>query len=88
MIRQLEWQPIYVDRGDGGQDEAGWEADTGFGVFYGIDEYFGSDSYGWKVCMDYEAIGDFDDPEKAKACAQADFERRIQSALKTEKDKP
>lgn len=80
-IKPLEWQGTFIDRGDGSQDQAGWEADTGFGVWYEIEQYFGSDSYGYRVSFDYEMIGDHDDPSQAKATAQKHFEKRISAAL-------
>lgn len=80
-VKSLAWVDVYSHREDGGTDVIGWEADTGFGVVYGIDEYFASDSYGWEVCLDYQKIGDFDDPAQAKAFAQADYGQRILGAL-------
>ena len=80
-IKSLKWQGTFIDRGDGSQDQAGWEADTGFGVWYQIEQYFGSDSYGYRVSFDHEMIGDHDDPDQAKATAQKHFEKRIRAAL-------
>lgn len=81
QVRKLDWQETYADRGDGGKDHTGWEAENGFGEYYTVEMYFGSDSYGWQVNFDYTMLGDFDDPERGKACAQADFERRILACL-------
>lgn len=80
-IRPLDWQETFVDRGDGSKDQSGWEADNGFNGWYSIEMYFGSDSYGWSVQFDTDVIGDFDDPDRAKAAAQKHFEQRISLAL-------
>jgi hypothetical protein len=80
-IRPLDWKETFTDCGDGSKDHAGWEADSGFGSWYSVDMYFGTDSYGWEVSFDCGIVGDFDDPEKAKAAAQADFEQRVRAAL-------
>lgn len=80
-VRALDWQETFTDRGDGSSDHTGWEAPSGFGPFYEIDQYFGSDSYVWQVRYDLERIGDFDDPDQAKACAQEHFAERVTSAL-------
>ena len=83
-VRALDWQEILVDRGDGSSDVGGWEADSGFDNFYSVEQYFASDSYGFSVKFEFDVIGDFDDPDRAKECAQKDFEKRalalIQSA--------
>lgn len=79
-VKRLEWIETFVDRGDGGQDQSGFEADSCFG-WYSIEMYFGSDSYGWQVKFDCEVIADKDDPDDAKAAGQADFDRRIRSVV-------
>jgi hypothetical protein len=81
IIKQLDWREIFTDRGDGSKDHAGWEAASGFGVWYSIEQYFGSDSYGWEAKLDYEVLSDHDDPDLAKQAAQDDFEQRIYSAV-------
>lgn len=83
VINPLKWNDVYSHREDGGTDLIGWEADTGFGVYYGIDEYWASDSHGWELCLDYEKLGDFDDPDQAKAFAQKHYAERISSAILT-----
>jgi hypothetical protein len=50
--------------------------------WYCIETYFGTDSYGWSVKLDPEIIGDFDDPDAAKAAAQTDFEKRVRAAIR------
>lgn len=80
-VKPLDWQETFTDRGDGSKDQTGWEADSGFGAWYAINQYFGSDSYGWEVQFDFDVIADCDDPDKAKAAAQADYEKRISAAL-------
>lgn len=76
-LRKLGWLETFTDRGDGSKDQDGWEADSGFGSWYTIEQYFGSDSLGWQVKFEYDVIADHDDPDKAKESAQADFERRV-----------
>lgn len=76
-LRKLVWLETFTERGDGSKEQDGWEADSGFGSWYSIDQYFGSDSLGWRVKFEYDVIDDHDDPDKAKESAQADFERRV-----------
>lgn len=83
--RALNWQETHIDRGDGSSELSGWEADSGFGCWYSIEMYFASDSYGWSVKFDCELIADTDDPDTAKAAAQADFERRVRATLAADK---
>jgi hypothetical protein len=85
-VLPLNWIETFIDRGDGSQDSSGWEAESGFGPFYTIEMYFGSDSYGWEVLFDSAPIGDFDDPDKAKAFAQTDFAKRVLAALQPASD--
>jgi len=80
-VRELEWQATFVDRGDGSMESSGWEADSGFGVWYEIKMGFGSDSYCWPVYFDSEIIADCDDPEQAKERAQKHYAERILAAL-------
>lgn len=77
----LQWEENVVDRGDGANECYGFEADSGFGSWYVIERYFGSDSYGWTVEFDLQKLGDVDDPNHAKDIAQADFQRRIAAIL-------
>lgn len=80
-VKQLDWQETFIDRGDGSKEVSGWEADSGFNQWYTVEQYFGSDSLGFTAVFDFETISDHDDPEDAKKSAQADFERRINSAI-------
>lgn len=80
-IKPLEWQETCVDRGDGSSEVSGWEADNGFGSWYAIVGYMGTDAYGWQVFFDCDEISDCEDPEKAKALAQTHFEARIRGAM-------
>lgn len=80
-VKLLDWQETYVDRGDGSKEVNGWEADSGFGSWYEILMYFGSDSYGWQVRFDCDVIADHDDPERAKAAAQEHFASRVRAAI-------
>jgi hypothetical protein len=83
-VRKLEWVEDTSARSDENptfEPTGDYEAETPFGTYY-IEQYFGSDSYGWKVILSgFGEIADRDDPEDAKASAQADFERRILAAL-------
>jgi hypothetical protein len=82
-VKALEWEEVTAARSDEDptrEHTGDYEADTAFGP-YCIEQYFGSDSYGWQVTFDFSIIADKDDPEAAKAAAQADFNRRILSAL-------
>ena len=80
----VAWLPVMVDRSreDPTPEETGeYETVCAVGVYY-IDMYFGSDSYGWRVTLNgADDIADKDDPDAAKAAAQADYEQRIRSAL-------
>ena len=81
-IKPLIWDETHEDRGDGSSEHnGGYEADSAFGV-YEIGMGFGSDSYYWSV-QDGSGneIGSFDDPDNAKAAAQAHYNARILSAL-------
>lgn len=84
-VRKLVWLETFADRGDGSKEQDGWEADSGFGSYYSIEQYFGSDSFGWQVKFEYAVIADHDDPDKAKETAQVDFERRVLALPSTDK---
>ena len=83
-VKALEWEPVMTARSreDPTPEETGdCETVCAVGVYY-IEMYFGSDSYGWRVTLNgTDDIADKDDPEAAKAAAQADYEARILSAL-------
>lgn len=83
-VKPLEWTEIMSARSneDPTPEHTGdFEATTPFGTYY-IEQYFGSDSYGWNVTINgYDSVADRDDPEDAKSAAQADYERRVVSAL-------
>lgn len=83
-LRRLDWQETFTDRGDGSKDQTGWEADSGFGSWYSVEQYFGSDSYGWETKFYCEVISDHDDPEQAKKAAQDDFEIRASTLTSTD----
>lgn len=83
-VKPLDWQETFVDRGDGGSDLSGWEANNGFDSWYNIEQYFASDSYGWTIYFDYKLIADCDDPEVAKEQAQQHFSAVILAALQRE----
>jgi hypothetical protein len=82
-VRKLEWHEVTTARSaeDPTQEPTGdYEALSPVGTYY-VQMYFGTDSYGWNVMLDHNDVADKDDPEDAKAAAQADYERRILSAL-------
>lgn len=82
-VKALEWVEVTSTREDGPPEPIGeYVAETPFGSYY-IDMYFGTDSYGWSANFEASDIdgSDSDSPEKAKAAAQADYERGILSAL-------
>lgn len=84
VVKPLEWEPVLAARSkeDPTPEETGeYETVCAVGVYY-IEMYFGSDSYGWCVTLNgADDIADKDDPDDAKAAAQADYEARIRSAL-------
>lgn len=83
-VKALEWKEVTAARSDEDptlEHTGDYEAGTPFGTYY-IEQYFGTDSYGWEVTVNgYDKVADKDDPSDAKAAAQADYERRILSAL-------
>lgn len=81
-VKPLVWEDVMIDRGDGHSEPSGdYEAHCAWGSYY-IEMGFGSDSYYWSVETMGRAVGrSFDDPDAAKAAAQADHEARILSAL-------
>lgn len=84
-VKPLVWDALETDRGDGSHEPTGdWEAVTPFTV-YSINMGFASDSYIWDVYTgEADHVGCYDDPDTAKAAAQADYEARILSALEGE----
>ncbi|MET3790709.1 hypothetical protein [Aquamicrobium terrae] len=76
VVKPLEWSEYETE---GWADRADAEAGS-FGVFYNID----IQRDGYRVVFDREAvgaIGTFETADEAKAATQADYERRILSAL-------
>lgn len=84
VVKALEWEEVTAARSneDPTHEPTGdYEAVSPIGVYY-IEQYFGSDSYGWRVTLNgCDDVADKDDPAQAKAAAQADYDRRIRSAL-------
>lgn len=76
-IRPLKWEELEEDRGDGLKEVRGWESDSGFNMFYEIDRTLD----GYSVSFDYKVFGQFEDPDAAKACAQAHYDRKISEAI-------
>ncbi len=87
-IKPLIWDETHEDRGDGSSEHnGGYEADSAFGV-YEIGMGFESDIYYWSVQDEVgNEIGNFDDPDIAKAAAQAAHESRVLSALTPDTDR-
>ena len=84
-VKQLEWEETHTRRSDEDPTtewNGGFEADSALG-YYEISTGIGSDAYYWAVTNPLgDNVGsDFEDPSYAKAAAQADYERRILSAL-------
>lgn len=82
-VKPLEWRAVEQTRSaeDPSTEETGdYEATSPFGEYH-IVCCFGSDSYVWSVSFCGDFIIDKDDPDEAKAAAQADYEARIRSAL-------
>ena len=84
-VRPLVWAEVCERRSDEDPREehtGGYEADCGFGA-YVIDIGFGSDCYYWSVMSpdQFDIGSDFDNPEAAKAAAQADYDARILAAI-------
>lgn len=84
VARPLVWEETFSVRGDGERDSTGWEAPNGFNHWYRIDSYFGSDSLGFRVEFDHVQLGDFDDPDAARGCAQDHFEKMVRASLSSE----
>ena len=82
-VKPLVWEEITQARSDEDptrEPSGDYEAVTPVGTYY-IEMYFGTNSYGWDVSFNGDHVADRDDPDDAKAAAQADYERRILSAL-------
>jgi len=82
LVKPLVWEAVEQDRGDGSSDLTGdWIAETSFGC-YSIVCGFGTDSYTWDLYYgEMDCISTHDDPDNAKAAAQADYEARFLAAL-------
>lgn len=88
-VAPLEWHDVLSPREDGPAEPSGdYEASNGLGSFYYIRCYFGSDSYGWEVSFDANAVSDHDNPEDAKASAFEHHKRNVLSALEIEAVEP
>lgn len=91
-VKPLVWTEVCERRSEEDPREehtGGYEADCDFGS-YVIDIGWGSDSYYWSVMSpdQFDIGSDFEDPEYAKAAAQADYEARILAALTPVADSP
>ena len=67
MIPELVWDGLQEDRGDGSADDT---ADYQSGDYL-IKMGFGSDSYFWNVDIGMDFVSSHDDPDTAKAAANA-----------------
>ena len=84
-VKALEWNEITAARSDedpSHEPTGDYEAVTGIGIYY-VECGFGTDSYVFSACLNGDHISSHDDPDEAKAAAQADFERRVLSCLST-----
>lgn len=84
-VKPLEWEETHTRRSEEDPTtewNGGFKADSALG-YYEISMGFGSDAYYWAVTspLGDDVGSDFEDPSYAKAAAQADYERRILSAL-------
>ena len=78
-VKPLEWRDHRPDS----FPEPAWSAQTPFG-FYNIEEVSASDSPAYVVRLHaHHFVADKDGLDEAKAAAQADYEKRIRSALVT-----
>lgn len=80
-IERLEWDERHCPRSneDPSLEVVGWEAEALFGYYQVKIEWDG-----YHASLDgkmFFRVGVFDDPDAAKAAAQADFERRIRSVF-------
>jgi hypothetical protein len=83
LVKSLNWDAVEVDRGDGSSDMTGTiTAESAFGQ-YVIDLGWGSDCYYWSTQSPdgFDLGSDFEDQDRAKAAAQADYTARILVAL-------
>lgn len=80
-VKALEWEET--------EWNGGFKADSALG-YYEISMGFGSDAYYWAVTnpLGDDVGSDFEDPSYAKAAAQADYERRVLSALEPAEPAP
>jgi hypothetical protein len=76
-VKPLDWSEILVDRGDGMKEVDGWEADSGFSLFYTIEVK--ADCF--RVDFDHQNLGEFETEREAKSCAQNDYACRICDAF-------
>ncbi len=87
-VKPLVWTAVEVDRGDGSRYATGGnQAESLFGL-YVIDLGWGSDCYYWSTeSPEGDDLGsNFEDLDRAKAAAQADYAARILSAIETTPD--
>lgn len=80
VVRELEWEPIEQARSDEDPrtEVVGYEAKAfGTDAFYTIDMSFD----GYEAYCGSHSVGDYDTLEAAKSACQADYARRVTSAL-------
>lgn len=78
-VKALEWVEEVYHRNDADPigEVTGYSAETAFGTFYEIDLGVAN----FNVMYDFTSLGDFETEQEVKAAAQADYEKRILSAL-------
>jgi len=76
MVPELVWDELQEDRGDGSADDTG-DYESGD---YLIEIGFGSDAYCWAVSFSGDFISSHDDPDTAKAAANAHHRAAIAKA--------
>lgn len=80
-VKALEWREVTEDRGDGYRDATGdWDAVSALWTYY-IAVYGASDVPRWELLLNGVPLSDHEDPESAKAAAQAHFDAAIASVL-------
>ena len=85
-VKPLVWSAIERARSDEDpttEETGDHEAMSPFGEYF-IEAGFGSDSYVWSVSFCGDFVIAADDPDTAKAAAQADYEARIRASLATD----
>jgi hypothetical protein len=88
-VKPLIWAEVCESRSDEDprmEHTGGYEAESAFGS-YVIDVGWGSDCYYWSVVdpEEFDIGSNFEDPEYAKAAAEADHATRIAAMIEQER---